>query len=192
MSDFTISPAALVVIAPMVAGLFWLLMGAKDKHYEAVVKSKDDQILELNYRIDALTGIAKSSTSASEIATNRLRAREGKPPLHRIADVVPEHSSPVTPKQEAAGELATLRARVAAVATELDLPLRTIGTHEEKSGGTREAEAAIVEGPRSTKSDIRITGKMIEEIAEIKETGEDTNRIVKEVADTVPEKKPDA
>ena len=82
------------------------------------------QISMLKADILVWKDITKAALENLEHSINANRDNAGKPPFTPIAPVVPEHSSPVTPRQEEMAEQQTMRARLTAATLDLGLPAR--------------------------------------------------------------------
>jgi hypothetical protein len=93
---------------------------------EAIERRADDATADqASYR-----QIAEEAVANLETMTNATRAAEGQPSLTVLAPVVPEHQSPTTPRQQAAADVATMRARL--VAASLGLGISPKAPSEEK------------------------------------------------------------
>lgn len=128
-SDVSFSTEAVVAVTLLLTSLG----GAVGYIFKLLMKSKDDQIAlaAATAKIQAeatlkesYKEIAEEAVAAGEAKANKERAKEGKGPLRILAPVVPEHSSPVSPLQEATANVASLRARVTAVTLDFGFPPR--------------------------------------------------------------------
>lgn len=73
---------------------------------------------------DSYKEMAAEAIAALAVAAEQGRASRGQAGPARLVAVVPEHSSPVSPEQQAEAERATLRAQLVASKLELGLPAR--------------------------------------------------------------------
>ena len=69
--------------------------------------------------------IAISAVESVEANVNRIRHAEGKPDFEVVPPVVAEHSSPISERQQATADVATIRARLTAARAALGLEPRT-------------------------------------------------------------------
>lgn len=106
----------------VIAFLFKLLMGAKDKETALLLAQKDAEMREKDKARADLESVKKSYQeiaaealrSATETA-NYYRQREGKPPIIPLAPVVSESHSPSTAAQRETALIQTMRATMAHV-----------------------------------------------------------------------------
>lgn len=101
-----------VLLAPLVALLL------------ARLKTKDAEIKDEKAKSQDLASVATDAVRVMQVAVDKKREAEGLPPVKPVADVKPEHHSPVTEAQQATADQATLRAAVTAAALELGVPAR--------------------------------------------------------------------
>lgn len=73
---------------------------------------------------DSYKDMASEAIASLSLVASRARDERGEAPIAPLAPVVPEHSSPVTPEQREAAEVATLRADLTASTLDLGLPPR--------------------------------------------------------------------
>jgi hypothetical protein len=69
---------------------------------------------DLQATADSYRQMAEESVARLETAAELARAERGESPLEAVAAVVAEHSSPVSPAQQATADVATMRARLVA------------------------------------------------------------------------------
>lgn len=96
-----------VILAPVVAYLVGKL------------RAKDAEIEEQRAKAKDSASVAADAVRVMQVAVDRKREAEGLPAVKPMADVKPEHQSPVTEAQAATAQQATLRAAVTAAALEL-------------------------------------------------------------------------
>lgn len=79
-----------------------------------LIKSLNDRLAEKDAQIASYKSILQAALFAGDKATNELMALKGLPMPAPLAPILPEHQSPVTPKQADTAHIATERARVVA------------------------------------------------------------------------------
>jgi hypothetical protein len=100
----------------VIAFLFRLLIGSKDREYAAMVVAKDRAIADLDALRKSYASIAEDAVKTAIDQANFYRRKyEDKPPLVITAPVLPESHSPSTEAQWEAAKIATLRAAMAVV-----------------------------------------------------------------------------
>src|ERR1700684_4380576 len=115
-----------------IAGLLATLAGAGGVVFKLLIKNYDQQMADLKSQRDSYRQMNDESVRALESVVNAKRAASGKLPFAPLAAVVPEHSSPVTEKQQTVADIATVRAKLTAAKMELGLPPRD-ETEEERT-----------------------------------------------------------
>lgn len=97
-----------------------------DKETEKILAqvAEQDRLRTLQAAHDSWRDMADTAVSNLQIVADRAKVARGES-LTPIANVVPEHSSPVTIEQQITADIATLRAQLVKVTLELDLPART-------------------------------------------------------------------
>lgn len=103
------------VVIGSVSAIVTALAGAVVVLFKVIMKAHNEQVASLSRML-------LQSLNIAEVTANRKRAAEGKPPLEVLADVVPEHTSPPTTKQVISADTETIKARVAKVGLELEVP----------------------------------------------------------------------
>lgn len=107
-----------VAIATAIIGLVALIVRQKNFYLQT-------ELAALKSERDSWCSIAGTAVENIEASVNRLRAAEGKSDFEVIPDVVPEHSSPITERQQGTVDVATMRARLTAAVAALGLDPRT-------------------------------------------------------------------
>jgi len=119
-ADVTFTTEGLTVILTLL-GALW---GAIGILFKKLIDAKDQHIKSAQDRGDSYREMAEEAIDDLEKAANRKLRAEGKAHFTKVADVVPEHSSPVSQKQQETADLATMRARLVAATLELGLAPR--------------------------------------------------------------------
>lgn len=176
------SDAAIAVIASSVAGLLGAALTAlgvylnfKMKMMEMQTRLADEKSQKESYK-----SIAKDSMTIVETITNEKLTNEGKPPLVALANVVPEHKSPVTAEAQAAADLQTQRAKLVAATLILGLPPRESG--EPETAAERVTRQAA-EGRGSADTPVAMENKLTATI--VASLKEDIAEVPKKVVDEI-------
>jgi 5,10-methenyltetrahydromethanopterin hydrogenase len=114
MNDFT--PTTLGIISALVLALVAVI----GKLYVNVIASKDALLKDMKAQRDAYQEMAAENLEELEKQLNIRRRDRGEEHMEVMAPVEAEHHSPTTERQHDTAELATLRARQAAVKKELE------------------------------------------------------------------------
>lgn len=126
-----INTAAMVVVAAVVGAL----ASAVTYLFTMLTANRSAELANQKAIYEKQLEVERSNTSSwremtlelginIEKAVNRKRAANGLPPFKELAPIVPEHSSPVTKKQQQTAEIATMRARLVAATKELGIEPR--------------------------------------------------------------------
>lgn len=151
-ADVTLSTEMIVLVTAIVGGLVggivylfkqdsrnqteWRI--AQEKMYVNQL-AEQNRLLEerLKDKVEAnksLKEMLHEAVAVAEVYVNEKRAGVGMGPFTKLAPVVPEHSSPVSEKQQETADLQTLRASLTAAKLELGMPARESGPPEAKEG----------------------------------------------------------
>ncbi len=108
----------------LIVGLAYLLarviVANQDIRFQMAIGDRDRQLVDLRIERDNYRRMALQATIILENRVNKERTEKGEEPFPVVPAVVPEHNSPTTLEQREDAVFATLRARVAAAARELD------------------------------------------------------------------------
>lgn len=99
-------------------------LAARDANRARLSHEESQRMATLQANHDAYREMAAEAVANLEVAAAHAREIRGEPPMVAVAPVVPEHSSPVTPDQQATASRATLRAQLVASTRDLNLPPR--------------------------------------------------------------------
>jgi len=130
LADFVLSSEAIMVITGLVVALTSAVVGL----FYMLIASHNERLKQMESDRNSYKEIAVEATSALERKVNTERGKLGHPPFDTVAPVVPEHSSPITKKQQDTADLQTLRARLTAAVMALGLPPRDSGQSVEPRG----------------------------------------------------------
>lgn len=121
-ADVVFTTETMVVVSALVLGL----CGVVAKLYLNLRADHDARLKEKDEQISSWKQMTKEATSNLERAAIIYgpKADPKQVPIPLVAPVVAEHSSPVTPSQEATAEMATERAKLVAATLKLGLHAR--------------------------------------------------------------------
>lgn len=122
IADISFSTEGAVVIGALLTALSTAVVFM----FRQVLAAKDERLNEMK----SYKEIAAEAIIALEAKVNEERQAAGKKDFKKLAPVVAEHSSPVTPEQQNTAELQTMRARITAATLALGLPPREAGLPE--------------------------------------------------------------
>lgn len=105
---------------PLVMMLVGGVCAAVPALFLALMKAHASALADLTDQRNTYKAIADRAVARLEEEATERHRREGAVPSLVIAPVLPEHASPVTPRQQETADIATLRARL--VAAELGRP----------------------------------------------------------------------
>lgn len=131
LADATFSTEAIVVASALLVGL----SGAVVVIFKMLIAAKDEQLKDSESRAQSYKEMAEEAIKNLEAKVNELRSASGRPNFPVVPDVVPEHNSPTSPKQQATADLQTLRARLVAATVQLGLPAREAAPPVAGEGG---------------------------------------------------------
>lgn len=98
--------------------------------FKMLISSYEKQLAVLITDRDNWKQVSGEAVGNLRKAANAKRVRDGKEPYEDLADVIPEHNSPVTEEQRQTAELATVRAALVAATKDLNLPPREVSVSE--------------------------------------------------------------
>jgi len=120
LADILISTETMAVFGVVVGSL----VGAITFLFTTLMTVRAAELTAMKSDRDSWREMAEELGVNIEKAVNRHRASKGLPAFTAMAPVVPEHSSPVTDKQQQAADIGTMRARLVAATKELGLEPR--------------------------------------------------------------------
>lgn len=134
-SQVVIDTTVAIGIATAIVGSVTIALGAIFKLFinsnEARMAEQRAQLASMTADRDNWKQVGSEAVGNLRKAANAKRIREGKDPYEDLADVVPEHNSPVTEAQKQTAELATVRAALVAATKDLDLPPREMSISDQ-------------------------------------------------------------
>lgn len=140
LADVLFSTEGIVVISTLMAGM----AGTVVYVHRLLMENQAARIKAVETERDNWKALGLEAASVTLTAANNARIKEGRPPLKVLADVVPEHNSPVTPEQFRTAELATVRAAVVAATLDLGIDPRILPLQDKtQQVADKAAEVAV-------------------------------------------------
>lgn len=134
MDNFaTLISTGLVIIVALIGviGLLGaLLFRQQDRAHARAIAWKDEQFRETNENLNSYRGMFGEASERLQYVVRIYLESQGKKPPEILAPVVPEHSSPISPRQQLAADIATSRAALTAIDLAIGYPPRGAGEGE--------------------------------------------------------------